>query len=31
MTKYILSGLTRGHGELSFALQDDLAIVVHGG
>lgn len=23
-------GLTGGHGQLSFALQDDLALVVHG-
>lgn len=26
----MLSGLTGGHGELSFSLQDDLASVVHG-
>lgn len=26
----LLGGLTRGHGDLSFSLQDDLAFVVHG-
>lgn len=26
----LLGGLTRGHGDLSFSLQDDLASVVHG-